>query len=108
MAESGGEWHRAGRKIFEKSQKVSFLRDSFDISVNSFDTPCRFLGTLGLETKNQNSYSFTFAVPHTGVKVSLVYRLLRVSTVLIPLFYRLSLAQMMTPRILEFQWRQPQ
>ena len=102
MAESGGEWHRAGRKIFEKSQKVSFLRDSFDISVNSFGTPCRFLGILGLETKTQNSYSFT------GVNVSLVYRLLRVSTVLIPLFHRLSLAQMMTLRILDFKWRQPQ
>ena len=103
-----GEWQRAGRKIFEKSQKVSFLRDSFDISVNSFGTPCRFLGTLGLETENQNSYSFTFAVPHTGVNVSLVYRLLRVSTVLILLFHRLSLARMMTPRTLDFKWRQPQ
>ena len=46
LAESGGEWWRAGRKIFEKSQKVGFLKDSFDISVNSFSTPCRFFGHL--------------------------------------------------------------
>ena len=25
---------------------MSFIRDSFDVFVNSFGTPCRFLGTL--------------------------------------------------------------
>ena len=49
LQRAGLEWWRAGREIFEKSQKVSFIRDSFDVFVNSFGTPCRFLDTIGLE-----------------------------------------------------------